>query len=376
MTERDRDHPFAEVATLLADNRRIADTPTFADIYRVSVRLEGQVVAGVRVERLPRSTANDLLRLVPQTLKWGQVSSFWAVLFWIADQDDRLDARAMHSLRELRRRFNRSASHSGAASNQGLAADLEEADATGIAPAVAPEGLAEMGLVGPGQHRRRQEATERLLANARRRRATAWWSEYGDIVTEWSGPQLTLEWEASEIRYYGPSRFPDLLQTADYARYVIRQDSPGIDDVTLARRVELLMRRQELLRRSDPPNYLVVIGERALRDRDTPPAIMREQLKHLITMANFQHITVQFVADEEAELLLRPIPMAITRFTEPGYSDLVYLEHHALGIYHTGHDKVSYFALRYNALLVKALLPHVTVGMLLDVLDRLPPEDH
>ena len=60
-------------------------------------------------------------------------------------------------------------------------------------------------------------------------------SEYANLIG--------LEAEAAEIRTYQPELIHGLLQTADYARAVIRAGRPGDTAAEVDRRVELRMTR-------------------------------------------------------------------------------------------------------------------------------------
>lgn len=389
----DRARRYAPLIRLLARNRRIANQPSYTTIERASILLNDSnaVVCGVPVQVVPSSSANDLLRQERgrRPLKWSLVASLWAVLYCIA-RDEQLDVSAMHSLEELRRLFDEAADRPGATSqgasrptrtaSRGAVVDREEPAGngratrlafTGPADAALSRGMAEMAPVTARQQHQHQQATERLLDEACRRRSSAWWNDYDDIVPESWGPYLTLEQELSDIRTYAPRRFPALLQTADYARHAIRGDMPGIGHMALERLVELRMRRQQLLRRSDPPSYWAIVNQQVLQDTSTPAKVMRSQLKHLITLASFHHIRVQFVADEAAEPIIPAIPTTIMRFAEPVFSDMVYTEHEGQGMYHWKSSDVSHFRICHSHLVVNALEPEETVGMLLDVLDRL-----
>ncbi|KAB2343681.1 DUF5753 domain-containing protein [Actinomadura rudentiformis] len=398
MTGEDRARRYAPLIRLLVRNRRIADNPSYATIERTSIRLTEShaVVCGVAVQVVPSSSANDLLRRERgrRSLKWDLVASLWAVLYWIA-RDDQLDVGAMHSLEELRRLFDEAADQPGATAHgpsrtirtasRGAVADGEapagkgsatRLDVSVPADAALSHGMAEMTPVAHRQQHQRQQATGRLLDETRQRRSSAWWNDHDDIVPESWGPYLTLEQELSDIRAYAPRWFPALLQTSDYARHAIRADMPGIDGITLERLVGLRMRRQQLLRRSDPPSYWAIVNQRVLQETSTPAHVMRPQLKHLITLASFHHIRVQFVADDAAEQIIPPIPMAIMRFAEPACSDMVYMEHEMRGTYHWKPSDISHFHICHSHLVVKALEPDETVGMLLEVLDRLQPGNH
>ncbi|MEU5885150.1 DUF5753 domain-containing protein [Spirillospora sp. NPDC047279] len=366
--------PVTEVVKALRHNRHIADNPSYETIGRVSHMLAARktLVYGVQVEGIPRSTANDLLRgkRVRGPIKLWQVLSLGATLRWIADQNDQLDADAMIPIPELRRLYYGAEQREPSASAGGKTAarPRHHWPPAGPPPSIGP---VEAVPGAPGMSREREQATERLLDDARRRGSDAWWSAYEGVVPEWLAAYLTLEREAQEIRVYAPYRIPELLQTREYARHTIREDMPGLDRKTVARLVKLRMRRQELLRRSDSPEYWAVVNVRALQRGTVPPDVLRAQLKHLLTMANFRNIEVQFIKDEAARDVICPRPITIMRFAEGGYLDMVFVQHPDHGIYHYRNTDVAYFSLCHGTLAVRAIQPFEMVRTLLKALDRL-----
>jgi hypothetical protein len=116
-----------------------------------------------------------------------------------------------------------------------------------------------------------------------------------DAVPDWFRRFLALEWDATEIRSYELESVPGLLQTEDYARSTIRAWEPEADDRLVEKQVEARMRRQDVLHRTGRPALRldVVLSEAAVRRIQGSKAIMRVQLKHLVTMSKRPDITIR-----------------------------------------------------------------------------------
>jgi transcriptional regulator with XRE-family HTH domain len=165
-----------------------------------------------------------------------------------------------------------------------------------------------------------------LLALARHANAVGWWQEYADVVPAWLEHYLDLERAASLIRAYEIAYVPGLLQTADYARAVLRSGHPDAPEAEVERRVELRLRRQQVLHRDDPVRLWAVIDEAALRRPIGGSAVMRAQLAHLIEVSRLSHVNIQVLplsADWHAE---GGSGVTMLRFSESELPDVVYLE--------------------------------------------------
>src|SRR5579859_3041333 len=68
------------------------------------------------------------------------------------------------------------------------------------------------------------DLTEALMGLAKETKAKGWWQAYGDVIPENFDVYLGLEEAASQLAWYEPELVPGLLQTADYARAVIKAD--------------------------------------------------------------------------------------------------------------------------------------------------------
>jgi Domain of unknown function (DUF5753) len=91
------------------------------------------------------------------------------------------------------------------------------------------------------------------------------WHPYRDLVPSWFEIYLGLEHAATLIRSYDVQFVPGLLQTPGYARGLIQLSHSAAAQAQIRRQVELRMRRQEILRRPQPPHLWAVIDEAALR---------------------------------------------------------------------------------------------------------------
>ena len=138
------------------------------------------------------------------------------------------------------------------------------------------------------------EEREVLLKLAREANTPGWWQGYSDILPHWVEPYFGLEAAASIIRIYELQFVPGLLQTADYARAIIRLGNASTEeDVT--RRAEARIARQEILTRENPPRLWAVMDDGALRRSIGGKAVMREQIRHLARMCEHPAVTLQIL---------------------------------------------------------------------------------
>ncbi len=125
-----------------------------------------------------------------------------------------------------------------------------------------------------------------LIELARSARDRSWWSTYRDAASLDFLRYLEQEASASAIRFYDHIVIHRLLQTEEYAALVIREFSDERHTgQQIDRRIELRLKRQELLARTHPPALSILHDEAALR-RVGSPAVMRRQLNHLAELAD------------------------------------------------------------------------------------------
>jgi transcriptional regulator with XRE-family HTH domain len=134
-----------------------------------------------------------------------------------------------------------------------------------------------------------------LLDLVRQSRKKAWWHDYGDVVPPESARLYGLEDGAATIQEYGSHLVPGLLQTQAYAAAVM-SGAQEVDPVLARRRLELRMRRQQLLTREDPPAMEVVLHESVLHDTTVGQDVMAAQLDRLVAWARTVSIRVLLMA--------------------------------------------------------------------------------
>lgn len=142
----------------------------------------------------------------------------------------------------------------------------------------------------------KEDMTKALMALARETKAKGWWQTYGDVVPEWFDLFVGLEAAATRMDEYEHSVIPGLFQSEGYARTLIGVDNPGETDEEIARRVELRLGRQAILRRPiDPPVLRVALGEPVLHRPVGGPAVMVGQLGHLAEVSKLPNVSLRIV---------------------------------------------------------------------------------
>ncbi|MDG4799723.1 DUF5753 domain-containing protein [Micromonospora sp. WMMD980] len=102
-----------------------------------------------------------------------------------------------------------------------------------------------------------------------------------------------LEAGAERIVEYQPALVPGLLQTPAYARVRVAAGASLASEVDVEADVRARTVRQELLVRADPPHYTVLLDERACEPAGLPGEVWREQVRHLLALAERSHVTIR-----------------------------------------------------------------------------------
>lgn len=221
-----------------------------------------------------------------------------------------------------------------------------------VLPPVARSLLELYGVEGPD--------IEALMQVAREARKRGWWHSYSDVLPEWFEVYVGLEAEAAEIKTYQPQLVPGLLQTADYARAIIRAGHPDAPDEEVERRVELRLRRQ---RAENGPKLWVVLDEAGLHRTVGGPAVMRTQLERIIKAAASPGITVQVLPFAAGEHGSMGSAFYVLTFPEPTDPGVVYVETRAGSLYLEGQEVRDYTVV-FNHLVATAANRRDSVAML------------
>lgn len=207
------------------------------------------------------------------------------------------------------------------------------------------------------------EERERFLDLARQANEPGWWHRYSDLLPSWFGTYLGLEQAATKIRTYEAHLVPGLLQTPEYARAVM---SLGYEDADMDRRVQVRIKRQEVLRRADPPTVWAIIDEAALHRPVGGSRVHREQMEHLIELAQLPNVTVQVLPYSAGEHAAAGSSFSILRFAESELPDIVYLEHLTSALYLDRRQDLALYLSVMDRLSVQAESPGESLKILAD----------
>ncbi len=203
-----------------------------------------------------------------------------------------------------------------------------------------------------------------LLALARQANTPGWWHQFGDILPPWFQSYLGLESAASLIRTYEVQFVPGLLQTADYARAVIRLGHSNASNQEIERRIELRRSRQQVLKKASPPKLWAVIDEAVLRRPIGGAQVMGAQIEALIEASKLPHIRLQIIPFDAGGHAAAGGPFAILRFPDPELPDVVYVEQLTTAQYLDKRDDVDNYAIAMEQVCIEAEPPDRTATIL------------
>ncbi|MFI2228071.1 MULTISPECIES: helix-turn-helix domain-containing protein [Streptomyces] len=151
------------------------------------------------------------------------------------------------------------------------------------------------------------------LVDMAARRERGWWEEYRDILPAALLDLAELDHHGMALRTGHTSHIPGLLQVPEHAREIFRNTVPAYTAPEIEHRVSHRIKRQSILHRDAPAPYRAVIHEAALRMQFGGAAVQKRQLRHLLDMSEYEHIT------------LRVIPYAAGAY--PGAGQAIYYVH-------------------------------------------------
>jgi transcriptional regulator with XRE-family HTH domain len=216
-----------------------------------------------------------------------------------------------------------------------------------------------------------QPTCEALVQLAREARRRGWWTRYTDVLG--SGTYVGLEADASALHTYESMFVPGLLQTEEYARAIVRAGQTRPDPETLERRLAARMARQEILSRPDPPEIWAVLDESVISRPVGGPAVMSQQLQHLIEVSNRPNspLTIQVLPLSVGTHPGMNGPFVILEFHSPTDPSMVYLETATDGLYIEEPSDVERYTLMFNHLVARAFGPDESRTMIAGLAERM-----
>jgi transcriptional regulator with XRE-family HTH domain len=215
------------------------------------------------------------------------------------------------------------------------------------------------------------EHREALLALARESRRRDWWHTYHDVVPAWFEIYIGLERDATAISVYESQLVHGLLQTADYARQVIRADDPEAPADEVERKVALRLDRADRLTAENPPRLWVILDEAVLRRTVGGKAVMRGQLENLRKRAELSNVTIQVLPFSVGAHAGLGSSFSVLGFPESGDHDVVYIEEAAGSLYLERPPEIRRYRVRLDHLMATALRPDESVDMISTITEEM-----
>lgn len=210
-----------------------------------------------------------------------------------------------------------------------------------------------------------------MEALARGGRQRGWWSQYRSSLSNNYAAYIGFEASATRLLVYETLVVHGLLQTEAYARAVIRAAIPTVPADAVERRVDVRLKRQELLTRSSDPLQAWVVFDEAVLHRviggDMPAHLA--QLDRLLDVArDVDNVRLQVIPFGDASNL-----GAMTGFTVldfDGLPSFAYIEGLISDVYEEG-EAAEQFNVGHADLRAAALSETSTIGLIKRIRDDL-----
>jgi transcriptional regulator with XRE-family HTH domain len=214
-----------------------------------------------------------------------------------------------------------------------------------------------------GLYRVDDDRLEAMVQVAREARQRGWWQKFVD-VPDGVPAYVGLETAATSIDVYMALLVPALLQTPDYARAVIAAVRPDLPPPEIDRRVELRLRRQDLLDQERPPRMRVLLDDTVLRRPVGGPAVMAAQRRRLLADADRPAVTIQVLEVGAGAHAGMDGPFTIFGFPAPAERDVVALDSAADALYLEGPEDVARYRRVFELLLPAARSPEDSAAII------------
>ena len=209
--------------------------------------------------------------------------------------------------------------------------------------------------------------SDELVQIAREARQKGWWHPYSTVLT---GAYVGLEAAAGSIRAYEQQVVPGLLQTEEYARAMIRAARPDFTAAQVDQRVRVRLERQSLLNQDDPIEFWVVLDEAVVSRPVGGEAVMRDQLKRLVTTAELPNVTLQVLPFEVGAHAGMDGTFTILSFPEAGDPDVVYAENATGGLFLEKNDELQKYIYIFDHIRAAAIRPDESIAHIAELAEE------
>lgn len=185
---------------------------------------------------------------------------------------------------------------------------------------------------------------------------------------------LGLEQGASTIVTYDAMITMGILQCRSYAEALLRGHFATMSDAEVARTVDLRMRRQQVLDRTEPPVELIaVIDESVLHRQIGGPKVLAEQLDFLLTVASKPNVSLRVLPYEAGAHPALHGPFTLLKFPIERDPGVIYLEDRLGGRYRDDPDDVEEYESVGDRLLALALNDEASLSVIRKAREEVAP---
>ncbi|WP_267467153.1 helix-turn-helix domain-containing protein [Nocardia flavorosea] len=176
-----------------------------------------------------------------------------------------------------------------------------------------------------------------------------WWLSHRATVTKNFSDFVTLEESATRVFSWETCLVPGLLQTREYRRALLWAEFPEMPSGQVESILDAVARRQELLSKADF-HFEGLIAESVLTTVIGGPAVLADQLSHLLEVSRWPGVTMRVVgsrANDQVGMVTGPFvlfdlpPMPTSRLRQ---APVVYMEGHFGRIYLDDVSEVAEYA--------------------------------
>ena len=181
--------------------------------------------------------------------------------------------------------------------------------------------------------------------------------DHADTMPDFARDYFELEAYAEELRVHETALVFGLFQTPEYARALFSGSNPNSDQASIQRSVELRIARQTRLRSTPPPTLHVILDQSALHRSVGGPAVMAEQLAHLVEMSDRPNITLQVFPFTSGVQISTGNSFTVLRFEDMPTMDVVYVEDLRTASYLEKPSDVDHYTQVFHEITRTALSP-------------------
>jgi transcriptional regulator with XRE-family HTH domain len=211
---------------------------------------------------------------------------------------------------------------------------------------------------------------DRLTELGRTAQQRGWWDAYADTISGTFSTLIALEGDAESECLWAPIIIPGNLQTESYSQSITQASMLFSPPGEVARIVTARMIRQKVLTREHPLELAAVLDEAALRRQVGAPAVMREQLLHLVDMNAQQNVAIQALPFSRGPHLATSGAFTLLRFPEAAAPGVVFLQNMTSDLFIEREDEVYRYGLAFEQLRQIALGPEESASFITHLADE------